>query len=274
MKFQLLIALIICTFVIFSYNVTADLVAHWSLDDGTGKDNFGNNDGTLEGNPTKEANGKVNGALAFDGDGDYVQTSLMDELQTGENFSISLWFRANNTSQGEQHMIWIGAAPGNGWGTEAELHMGLNHPKHHDKLTFYFGSSTDISGQSINMVSEDEFTDTSDWHHLVGAIESADGPTVYGTMYLDGKLLKHLEQGADLVTTASTEVPPDRNGWNTNLRIGAPADVKRYFDGLIDEVAVWDHTLTQEEAALVMANGVTMAVEPVGKLTTAWGAIK
>lgn len=275
MKFQLLIALIIFTFIIFSCtSAKADLIAHWSMDDGTGKDSVGNNDGTLEGDATPKANGKVNGAMAFDGAGDYIQTSLLDELKTAENFSISVWFKTNNTSLGEQMIFWVGGAPGNGWGTEPEFNMGLNHPKHHDKLTLYFGSGVDISGQCLNMVSEDEFTDTSDWHHLVGVVESADGPTVYGTMYLDGQLLKHLEQGADLTTTASTEVPPDRNGWNTNLRIGAPADAKRYFDGLIDEFAVWDHALTQEEAALVMEKGVTMAVEPVGKLTTTWGAIK
>ncbi len=278
MRSQLLIILILAAFIILSYNnATADLIAHWSMDDGSGatvKDRIGNNDGTLEGDPTWETNGKINGALSFDGAGDYVQTALLEELQTAENFSISAWFKTNVTSLGEPHIIWVGQAPGNGWGTEQELSMALNHPKHHDKLTLYFGSGTDITGQCLNMVSKEDFTDTSDWHHYIVVVENANGKMVEGRFYLDGKQIEHLENGADLTTTAATEVPPDRDSWNTALRIGAPADAKRYFDGLIDEVGVWDHALTSEEAFEVMQYGVEMAVEPAGKLATAWGAIK
>lgn len=151
--------------------------------------------------------------------------------------------------------------------------MSINHPKHHDKLTFYFGSAQDISGQCLNMVSADNFEDTSEWHHFTAVVENASGPTVEGRFYLDGKLMEHLAEGTDLTTTNSTENPPDRNGWNTRLRIGAPAGDKRHFDGLIDEVAVWDHALTQDEIRLVVASGV-LAVEPSGKLTATWGQMK
>jgi hypothetical protein len=281
MRFQFLIILSLATFIIFSHNnATADLIAHWSVDDGSGaiaRDSVGNNDGALEGDPTWEANGKVNGALSFDGVGDYIQTPLLEELKTGENFSISAWFKTKVTSLGELHIIWVGGAPGNGWGTEPELHMGINHPQHHDKLMFYFGSAQDISGQSINMVSKDDFTDTSNWHHFIGVISNANGPTVEGRFYLDGIQIEHLAEGTDLVTTASTELPPDRNAWDTALRIGGPSADRRYFDGLIDEVGVWDHALTSDEALAVMQYGVNMttaAVAPVGKLATAWGAIK
>ena len=121
MKPQFLIVLILVMFIAFSVtNATADLIAYWSLDDGSGAtatDSVGNHDGALEGDPTWEANGKVNGAIAFDGAGDYVQTTLLDELKTGENFSLAAWFKTNVTSVGEPQIIWIGGTPGNGWGT-------------------------------------------------------------------------------------------------------------------------------------------------------------
>jgi len=277
MRFQLLVALVLVMFIAFSGATTkADLVAYWGLDETSGptaKDSVGDYDGTLKGDPTWEANGKRNGALAFDGNGDYVQTTLMDVLQTAENFTLAAWFKTNITSQGEPQIIWVGGAPGNGWGTEQELHLSLNHPKHHDKLTFYFGSAQDITGHCLNMVSEDNFKDTSEWHHFTAAVENADGPTVEGKFYLDGELMKHLEKGDDLTTTNTTDNPPDRNAWNTALRIGAPAGDKRYFDGLIDEVAVWDHALTSDEIGVLVSSGV-FAVTPSGKLTTTWGDLK
>jgi hypothetical protein len=273
MRFQLLVPLSLVMFIAFSgATARADLVAHWRLDETAGRtaeDSVGGYDGTLKGDPTWEPKGKNNGALAFDGNGDYVQTTLMDVLQTAENFTLSAWFKTNITAQGEPQIIWVGQAPGNGWGPEQELHLSINHPQHHNKLTFYFGSAQDITGQCLNMVSEDDFKDTSEWHHFTAVVSNANGPTVEGKFYLDGQLMKHLEKGVDLTTTNTTKNPPERNAWNTALRIGAPAGDKRYFDGLIDEVAVWDHALTQDEILFLV-----LAVNPSGKLATTWGDIK
>ncbi|MBU0579479.1 hypothetical protein KJ628_05955, partial [Patescibacteria group bacterium] len=56
-------------------NASADLVAHWRFDEGSGTiaaDVSGNgNDGTLRGDPRWVA-GVIGGALEFDGNGDYV----------------------------------------------------------------------------------------------------------------------------------------------------------------------------------------------------------
>ena len=58
------------------------------------------------------------------------------------------------------------------------------------------------------------------------------------------------------------------------LQIGNWDGQNRTFDGIIDDVAIWNRALTQGEIAEVMTNGVPAAVEPGGKLTTIWGAIK
>ena len=45
--------------------------------------------------------------------------------------------------------------------------------------------------------------------------------------------------------------------------------------GLIDEVAIFDRGLTEEEIGLVVAGLAAMlAVEPSGKLTVTWGYIR
>ena len=55
-------------------NTSADLVAHWSFDEGSGTtayDLAGGNDGTLQGDPQWVA-GHLGYALEFDGSGDYI----------------------------------------------------------------------------------------------------------------------------------------------------------------------------------------------------------
>ena len=47
------------------------------------------------------------------------------------------------------------------------------------------------------------------------------------------------------------------------------------FEGIIDDVAIWNRALTVDEIAEMMGNGIpALAVEPGGKLATVWGAIK
>ena len=106
------------------------LIGHWRFDDGSGtvaKDSSGNgHDGTLEGDLQWTADGIKDGALEFDGDGDYVQTTLFDALQTADNFTLSAWFKTNVTDTGQHHIVWIGEIGGNGWGGQTELHFTIN----------------------------------------------------------------------------------------------------------------------------------------------------
>jgi len=55
-------------------DIKSDLISHWKLDDGSGttaKGSAGSNDGTLKGD-AKWAEGRVIGAVEFDGADDYI----------------------------------------------------------------------------------------------------------------------------------------------------------------------------------------------------------
>jgi len=255
------------------------LVGHWMLDDGSGAvaaDSSGSgHDGVFEGDPQWAAGGQSGGAVDFDGDGDYLQTTLFDELHTAENFTVSAWFRTNVTDSGQQHILWIGDVGGNGWGAQAELHMGVNHFGFSNKLVFYFGSGADTDGESINIVSLDDFSDTSGWHHLAGVVENANGPVVTGAMYLDGAMVAPFVDGFEtgdgvaFPTIDSTDTAPDRTPWNTALRIGSPGAAQRWFNGMIDDVRVYSRAL---DASEIFSSDTP--VEPRGKLATTWGAVR
>jgi len=69
------------------------MVAHWKLD-GNADDPVGGNHGTVHGDPVWTI-GKVDGALYFDGDGDYVDCGNDSSLNLTNNFSISAWFKSD-----------------------------------------------------------------------------------------------------------------------------------------------------------------------------------
>ncbi|MDA1191331.1 MAG: LamG domain-containing protein [Candidatus Poribacteria bacterium] len=254
------------------------LIGHWTFDEGAGAvvgDSAGANNGDVMGNPQWSAEGSSGGSMAFDGDGDYIQTTLLAPIQTADNLTVTAWFKTNVTASGQQHLLWIGDVAGNGWGAQSELHLGINHFGFLNKLVLFYGTGADVDGQVINIVSLRDFTDTSGWHHIGAVIENASGPTVNATLYLDGVALEPLIEGFATVdgipfpTTNSTSNPPDRSGWNTALRIGSPGAASRYFNGMVDDVRVYNRALPATEIM-----GVPSAVAPQGKLAMTWAAAK
>ena len=283
MKFQLLIFLTLAMFVIFSATVAmAELIAHWDLDDAAGVtavDSVGGFNGTLQGDSAWDANGKIGGAIVLDGAGDYVQTTLLDEVRAAESFTIAAWFKTNVTDSGQQHILWMGQSGGNGWGDQDELHMGINHFDYNNKVVGFFGNGSDIDPNNINYASVEDFTDTSDWHHLAFAVKNADGPVITAELFLDGELQEawfdgFLNDGRQIPTTDTVELPIERVLWDTALRIGAPSLDQRYFNGMIDEVMVWDEALEANGVQDAMKGGSGATVRPGEKLTTTWGALK
>ena len=246
------------------------LIAHWTFDDvkdGKVKDISPNgHHATLEGKTKWVAKGAVGGALEFGGNGDYVQTPILDELKSSKNFTLSAWFQTNDTSEDEHHIIWVGSDGENGWGGGSELHLSVRHFGHPNKLSFYFGSGGESSGSEINIVTKEDFKDTSNWHHLVGVIKNANGPKVEGTLYLNGKIMEPWREGFEFKTQDVAD-PPDRNPWNTKFRFGASGALdQRFFDGKIDDVRIYDQAITPKD--------ITSAVEASDKLTTAWAKVK
>ena len=98
------------------------------------------------------------------------------------------------------------------------------------------------------------------WHHVVG---------IYGNkalkIYLDGEIIANLPSQVD-----------DFSGTNEeDLRIGCAKNKPQYaFEGgSIDEVAIWNRVLSEDEVRTAM-RGPLLMVSPKGKVTTTWSNIK
>jgi len=97
-------------------NAGADLVAHWSLDDGSGTvahDFSGNGyDGTLMGGPQWVA-GQRGGALEFDGSDDWIDFGNPPGLPSGLSpRSVAAWVKTDSVAAGYRVPVGYGSPAG------------------------------------------------------------------------------------------------------------------------------------------------------------------
>lgn len=197
--------------------------------------------------------GRQNGAWKFSGRSDYVMTSSTD-LKDLEEFTIMFWFKPSDLSNRKRaHMLWqgdlneerAGQYAGNGWGSEQELHLslgdeiGLNRYEDH-KLTFYFGDETN----HLKISTPIKYTD---WQHVAVTVRNTEAGAL-AKLYFEGSLV-----GKDF-----TNDQINREGWGESTSLlgkagkdGPAGDWNRYFEGMLDELAIYDRILTSDEISQI-----------------------
>lgn len=245
------------------YAQTENLVAWWNFDDSSGEtttDVIGGFTGTLNG-PFFDTESHEGFSLLFDGLDDYVATDLMEEIHVASNLTIMAWFNTK-TLEGQQHILWIGDAAGNGWGEQQEINLSINH-FHGDyqsgQLTAFYGSSADTETNNINIVSEETNVTLETWHHAAVVFENMDGLDDFasGKLYLDGQLLTPVDWSTTETGFGSSDVAGaeiTRDLWNTPLYIGIGGTLSRGFNGFIDDVKIYDIAMVQSEIMAAMEN--------------------
>jgi len=195
-------------------------VGYWKLDDGAGTiavDSSGNgNDGTLIGDP-QWTTGVLDGALDFDGDGDYVDCGNDPLFDITGEITVAAWLNIRSISN-----AWTGAVVKgeNAWRL-GNVNM---DPRFHFGITIWSAPDT-ASVDGATAVGYNE------WHHVTG---SFDGANI--NVYLDGVL------DASVPTTEPIGIS------TTNLFIGENSEsTGRPWDGLIDEVMIFDIALSADE---------------------------
>ncbi len=237
-----------------SVNASADLIAHWRFDEGSGStatDIAGNNDGTLEGDATW-AVGLIGGALEFNGEG-HVDCGNSDALNfaTGD-WTISAWIKTTITGGGEIGTGSIFANGGDyGGGIRFTLAVGEADVGGAVVLT------TDDDSTKLQAIGTRGLVNDNEWHHIVGL---RNGNTLQ--VYVDGLLdatIDNVPTGYDLSGTSQH-----------NAYIGAITDHRdsslfKFFIGLIDDVRIYNEALTEPKilAAMEGREGYLYAFGPV-----------
>jgi hypothetical protein len=221
----------------------AELVGWWRLDEGTGTvasdlSGYGN-DGTLQSDP-QWVNGKYGMALQFDGVDDYVEIPHADILTVDNEVTVMAWINA------ERH-----GGPGTeGWqGIVAKS----NNPRSYSLYTetnggLHFSTTSTVINDYVGTVSTGQVP-LNEWVHVAAMV--VDGGHVY---YMNGEPAG--TSGSDIVLPGTTDTSPVLIG-----RTGEGAT--RSFLGMIDDVRIFNHALTQEDIQVIMQGaGFDFAFNP------------
>ncbi|RCV64106.1 PKD repeat-containing protein [Methanophagales archaeon] len=201
---------------------SSELVADWHLDEGSGitaVDSSGNgNDGTLINTPVW-VDGKVGKGLSFDGTNDYVDCGLGSSLKITGAITVGAWvnwsgnanpYIVTKTGDSDHRSYDLSGNPGG-------------------RVEFRVGGADCNTIKSSGTV----LIPTGEWVYLVGTYE----PSSYVRLFVNGALAKE--------NTASIPAVQGDNGlpWYIGARGGGQGS----FNGVIDEVEIYNRALSEEE---------------------------
>jgi hypothetical protein len=206
------------------------LVAHWEMDKDpstTGnriEDSEGANDyGIAYGSPGWTSNGRVRGALIFDGVDDYVDFGEYLYPKPTRGFTLALWIKRDTSYLGQRQGLMgdMYDTTGTQWG--CRIYIGDDN-----RLKCDFEDVKDVTGTT--QIADD------DWHFVAATYDVEDGARLYLNGIEDGSgesWLQLLHGGKDpMVLGCMLDVD------------GNPED---YFHGKIDHVMFAERALTGEE---------------------------
>jgi len=239
------------------------LVLYFTFDENAGDtatDRSGNsNDGTIKG--ANWAKGKFGSALEFDASKKaFVEVADSPTLNPEKEISYMAWFYSDAYDNARGIISKY-----TGEGSQRSYNLRLHHNINGALSTEVSANGVFQLGVSTTDVHSEAVLKDGQWHHA--AITFSGGEFL--RMYIDGELANESD-------AAATDTPFDNN---TPMRIGTDFndEDKRFFNGAIDEVAVFNRALTADEIQKAM-NGnildVPSSVDAHGKLTTSWGEIK
>ncbi len=210
---------------VWSFN-TGSLVGLWKLDETSGstvKDSAGDNNGTLIGNPRWQPEaGKVNGALMFGGKGTYINIGRDSDFDITDQITVSAWIKVNKFDQEWQSII-----------AKGDTAWRVQRNQNEDSLEFACSGLKIPSGTPWGNLYGKRSVNDGQWHHVAGIY---DGKKMY--LIIDGEV--------DSSQPASGRI----NTNNAPVYIGNNAEQNaRFWNGLIDDVRVYNYALTKEEVA-------------------------
>ena len=219
----------------------ADLVAHYEFE-GDANDSVGTNHGTVFG--AEYTGGQIGSALSFDGLDDYVDLGNDPSLKPTFPLTVSAWINASNLEK-ISYILGLDDQSSNYYG----ISFFVRGPEHFNKLATSYGDGGHPS--SVNRRSKIGNTtllaDT--WYHVTAVIRGATDMDLYINGDNDGGWYDGT--GGSLAYS---------NG-NSHVATGGYAVVPHNFNGVIDDVRIYNHALSGEEVRQLYLDGTMGARE-------------
>jgi hypothetical protein len=207
------------------------LVAWWKFNEAEGGeavDSSGNNIiSTLVGNPQwQPSGGKVGGALAFDGDGDFIDCGHDEGLNITGTVTIAAWIKLSKSTDDQKIA-----------GNQDDISGGY-------KLSIFSDKAELEVRDSGNALRNNRFVDGGTilqpgvWYHIVGTYSQ--GGSI--KTYVNAKLDREQETTNILAASSGT------------LKIGRePFNGICLFNGLMDDLRIYNYALSQVDIAKLFA---------------------
>ena len=225
------------------------IVGVWLLDEGTGDvtvDSSGNgNDGQLEG--VDWVDGKFGKGLRFDDSGS-VEIASTEDLQLGDQLTMMAYFSAEALDDWHQLIA-----------KDGEYLLRIDPPSEGGKMSTFANLDGGWEPRSSADVPE-----MNTWTHFAAVYNSADSKLI---TYVNGVLSGEVERVGN---PNPGDAPVTIGHWGGGSN----------FIGIIDEVAIFDVVLEEEDILNIATNGLAellggpAAIQPSGKLSTTWGHLE
>ena len=167
-------------------------------------------------------------SMQFDGVDDYVFAGSMPDLNNVTQFSISGWYKFDNTSRLEVLCANGGSLGGNNY------NFLLQHWPSNNVSAFIASSLTD-SGSNYVKTNNNFITSTSEWYHITVVYD--------GSLSTNTDKAKIYVNGIDVTVNGAGTIASSTTNTSGSFNIGQWEGIGRYFDGKIDEVAIWNTAL-------------------------------
>jgi carbohydrate esterase-like protein/concanavalin A-like lectin/glucanase superfamily protein/GDSL-like lipase/acylhydrolase family protein len=212
-------------------------VAHWTLDETSGTtayDYEGGNDGTLIGD-SAWTTGQVDGALYFDGDGDYVEVAGYNGVIGIQSRTCSAWVNVDADAEGGVIVNWGQASGVDGGRWRFMLDSGSGALRVHVTGGRAI-ATTNVIGTG--------------WRHVAVVFENdGDGDVSDVRFYVDGVFDPISSSLAMAVNTT----------YNQKVSIGAALDGStpdKYFKGQIDDLRIYDRAFSDADVEMLYDKGL------------------
>jgi len=217
---------------------TGGLLAWWKFDEAEGSnagDSSGNKyTGTLVGEPQwQPSGGKIGGALQLDGKDDYVEITKNANFDLTDQITVMAWIKVNAFDKAWQSIV-----------TKGDNSWRMQRSGQPNTLEF---ACTGVSNNVWGSVGGKTDVNDGSWHHVAGVY---DGKKI--CLYVDGKL--------DVSSEGSGYI--NKNDWP--VLIGENAQrTERQWNGLIDDVRIYDCSFSETEVAALYSGKALPAVAKV-----------
>lgn len=214
----------------FLYHINLDegLVAHYSLNGNTQDESGNEHHGTDFGvQLVADRHGTPNSAYSFNGSTDYIQLPNIIPPFKG---SLSYWFKTHNPTK-RQVLVYhsniasdgFGVGPGSG-AYYIENHTAIT-ANGYNYFVFDNGQGSSAADTLVPVLADN-------WYHVVLTYDTPN----FANMYVNGELVFT----RDLSNETATHQP-------TMTYIGRPGANIRFFEGVFDELRVYDRLLNEHE---------------------------